>query len=218
MASLDKSNSAALLLNLGSPDSTKVEDVRTYLREFLMDERVIDIPKIPRALIVNGLILPKRPKDSAEAYSKIWTKEGSPLIVTSLKTQELVQEKVEIPVELAMRYGKPSIPDIVKKLADQKIENLFLIPLYPQYAMSSYETVEVRVKECLQELAPQIKTHTLQPFYNDPEYIDAMVENAKPYLDKGYDQLLFFLSWHSGTSFTQIRPISCALPEQSGLL
>lgn len=185
------SKSAVLLLNLGSPASTKVEDVRTYLNEFLMDERVIDIPKIPRAIVVKGLILPKRPKDSAEAYSKIWTDEGSPLIVTSLKTQELVQEKVSTPVELAMRYGNPSIPEIVKKIADQGIENLFIIPLYPQYAMSSYETVEVRVKQCLKELAPHIKTKTLQPFYNDPEYIDALVESATPYLDKGYDKLLF---------------------------
>ncbi len=182
---------AVLLLNLGSPESTSVKDVRVYLDEFLMDERVIDVPKPIRALLVKGLILPTRPKKSAEAYSKVWTDEGSPLIVTSKKTQKLVQEQVSVPVALAMRYGNPSIFDVITDLKQDGVTDLFIIPLYPQYAMSSYETVEVRVKECLAEIAPEIITQTLQPFYNDPDYINAMVENAKPYLDRGFDKLLF---------------------------
>jgi ferrochelatase len=185
------SKPAVLLLNLGSPDSTSVPDVKNYLREFLMDERVLDAPFAIRWFLVNALILPKRPKASAEAYSKVWTDEGSPLIVTSKETQELVQKEVEVPVALAMRYGNPSIPDTIKTLVNQGIDDLFIIPLYPQYAMSSYETVEVRVKECLREMAPHIRTHTLQPFYNDPEYIDALIDSAQPYLENGFDKLLF---------------------------
>ena len=98
-----------LLVNLGSPDSTATNDVREYLDEFLMDERVIDLPKWFRTFLVKGIILKTRPKRSAEAYQKIWWEEGSPLIVLSEKLQEKVQKKVSVPVALAMRYGNPSI-------------------------------------------------------------------------------------------------------------
>src|ERR1044071_181586 len=103
---------AVLLVNLGSPDSPSVRDVRRYLNEFLMDERVIDVAWPPRRLIV-GMILINRPKESAHAYQSIWTKEGSPLIVTSKQVQSLLQKRVNVPVELAMRYQSPSIPDVI---------------------------------------------------------------------------------------------------------
>src|SRR5262245_28477695 len=105
---------AVLLVNLGSPDSPSVPDVRRYLNEFLMDGRVIDTPWLMRRFIV-GMILIKRPKESAHAYDSIWTPEGSPLIVTSRNVQRLLQQRVKIPVELAMRYQNPSVPDVVKK-------------------------------------------------------------------------------------------------------
>ena len=98
-----------LLVNLGSPDSTETDDVRDYLDEFLMDERVIDLPKWFRSFLVKGIILKTRPKKSAEAYKKIWWKEGSPLIVLSERLTEKVQSKVSVPVTLAMRYGNPTI-------------------------------------------------------------------------------------------------------------
>lgn len=189
------SKNAVLLVNLGSPDSTSVEDVRRYLDEFLSDDRVIDSPKIIQQLILKCFILPKRPAQSAEAYSKIWTDEGSPLVVTSHKLQKLLQEQVTEHVELAMRYGNPSIPNAIANLKSKGIENVFLIPLYPHYAMSSYETVVERVLDEVKKTAPTMKVKTLQPFFADPEYIDAMYENAKPYLDKGYDKILF--SYHS---------------------
>src|SRR5208282_5864614 len=136
---------AILLVNLGSPDSPSVPDVRRYLNEFLMDGRVIDTPWLVRRLVV-GMILINRPKESGHAYEKVWTKEGSPLVVTSRHVQELLQKRVNVPVELAMRYQNPSIESAIQKLAAQRIDDLLLIPLFPHYAMSSYESAVERVK------------------------------------------------------------------------
>jgi ferrochelatase len=144
-----------LLVNLGSPDSSSVGDVRRYLREFLMDGRVIDVAWPLRALIV-GLILINRPRQSAGAYRKIWTSEGSPLIVTSRHVQAELQKHVNMPVELAMRYQNPSIPNAIRKLRECGVNELFLIPLFPHYAMSSYESAVERVKEIAAKLAPQM--------------------------------------------------------------
>src|SRR6266481_283273 len=127
-----------LLVNLGSPDSPSVRDVRKYLREFLMDERVLDAPYLIRFCIVHFAILPSRPKQSAEAYHKIWLPEGSPLVVTSRNVQTKLQQRVDIPVELAMRYQSPSIPDAIQRLAQKAVDDLLLIPLFPHYAMSSF--------------------------------------------------------------------------------
>src|SRR5215510_7008877 len=107
-----------LLVNLGSPDSPSVPDVRRYLREFLMDGRVLDVNWLARFCIVHFAILPSRPKQSAEAYHKIWTKDGSPLVVISRRVQSQLQQRVSVPVELAMRYQNPSISDAVRRLAD----------------------------------------------------------------------------------------------------
>src|ERR1700753_1981851 len=126
---------AVLLVNLGSPDSTSVSDVRRYLNEFLMDGRVIDTAWPVRRFVV-GMILINRPKETAHAYEKIWTKEGSPLVVTSRNVQKKLQSRVKVPIELAMRYQNPSIPNAVRKLAGQGVDDLLLIPLFPQYAMS----------------------------------------------------------------------------------
>ncbi len=185
---------AVLLVNLGSPDSTSVPDVRRYLDEFLSDDRVLDIPKPIQQFVLKCFILPRRPKRSAHAYATIWQPEGSPLMVTSRRLQALVQEGVDAPVELAMRYGAPSIPDTVEKIAAQGVEELFLVPLYPHYAMSSYETVVVRVREVVSEKCPALRVTTLQPFYDDPGYIEALYQSAKPDLDSGYDLVLF--SYH----------------------
>lgn len=186
--------SGVLLLNLGSPASTDVPDVRAYLKEFLLDERVIDAPAPIRNLIVRGFILPSRPKNSAEAYQRVWTPEGSPLIVVSEKQRQLVAEGRDFPVALAMRYGEPSIAKVIGELVSQGVDRLFVMPLYPHYAMSSYETVVVRVMEEIAAQKPAMKVDLLQPFYQDEDYLAAMVENAQPYLDKGYDHVLF--SYH----------------------
>src|SRR4051812_38460521 len=143
------SQRAVLLVNLGSPDSPSVPDVRRYLREFLGDERVIDIPAPLRWLLLEGIILRTRPKKSAHAYASIWTEEGSPLMRISESVREKLSHLVgpDVPVYLAMRYGRPSIADVVARIVADGIEEILLIPQYPHFAMSSWETVVVRVEE-----------------------------------------------------------------------
>ena len=180
-----------LLVNLGSPDSTSVGDVRKYLREFLMDGRVLDSNWLVRFCVVNFAILPRRPKESAHAYEKIWLPEGSPLVVTSKCVQAKLQERVSVPVELAMRYQNPSIETAILKLRQQNVTELFLIPLFPHYAMSSYESAVVRVQKVAGRIAPKMRIEVQPPFFDSPDYISALVASAKNYLEGGYDHLLF---------------------------
>lgn len=189
------SKPAILLLNLGSPDSTSVPDVKRYLREFLGDERVIDRPAQPlRWLLVNGIIIPFRARKSAHAYAQVWTAEGSPLVVTSQRAQAKLQQRVDLPVELAMNYGNPSIPAALTRLAAQGVERLLLFPQYPHYAMSSWETVVAKVYREAAKLAPAMKIEPVLPYYADADYIQALVESARPYLAQPHDHLLF--SYH----------------------
>ena len=180
-----------LLVNLGSPDSTSVPDVRKYLREFLMDGRVLDAPWPIRFCVVHFTILPSRPKESAHAYEKIWTPEGSPLVVTSRRVQKKLQARVNVPVELAMRYQNPSIESAIRKLNDAQVDDLFLIPLFPHYAMSSYESAVVRVREVAAQIAPRMKVTVQPPYFDAPDYIAALAASAEPALSTGYDHLLF---------------------------
>ena len=185
-----------LLINLGSPQSTEVGDLRKYLDEFLMDERVIDKPWLLRALLVKGIIVPFRAPKSAEAYKKIWTKEGSPLIVHTQELKNSLQQEIEEPVEIAMRYGNPTPESAFDALLKRElaIEEVVVLPLYPHYAMSSYETAVENVKESYQKKKYSFKLTFIPPFYNDPDYLRALSENIKPYLNQSYDQILF--SYH----------------------
>ncbi len=194
IATVDAKKRPVLLVNLGSPNSTSVSDVRSYLREFLSDDRVLDTAKPIQQFVLNCFILPTRPKRSAEAYEKVWTDQGAPLIVTSKNVQALLQERIDDHVELAMRYGSPSIPSAISNLKAKGINKLLLVPLYPHYAMSSYETVVVRVMEEIAAQMPDIEVEIVQPFYNDPDYIEALYQSAKPYLETEFDHLLF--SYH----------------------
>lgn len=181
-----------ILLNLGSPDSTSTIDVRKYLQEFLMDGRVLDIPYLVRWLIVHCFILPRRPQQSAEAYESIWTDQGSPLIVTSKRQQAALQARLDIPVSLGMRYGNPTTESALDELIEQGVDDLFIIPLYPHYAMSSYETAVVYLNKLIRRKKYPIRTRLLPPFYNDDAYISALVESAQPYLEDGnFDRLIF---------------------------
>ncbi|NNC69631.1 MAG: ferrochelatase [Flavobacteriaceae bacterium] len=184
-----------LLVNLGSPDSTSTKDVRRYLDEFLMDERVIDIPYWKRYLLIKGIILNTRPKRSAAAYKKIWWNEGSPLVVISERFKEKVAEKLHIPVSLGMRYGSMSIKNGIQELVDDGVEEILLVPLYPHYAMSSYETVVEKAKQVNRDHYPTIKMDVLPVFYNNNEYIKALASNIKSHLNGfDYDHVLF--SYH----------------------
>jgi len=136
-------------MNLGSPDSTSVKDVRKYLNEFLMDGKVIDIPFALRTILVKGIVVPFRAPKSAEAYSTIWTDKGSPLIQNTKDLQQAVQSKLEEPVFIAMRYGNPSPKFAYDQIMEQHpdVEEVILFPLYPHFAMSSYETAVDYMKE-----------------------------------------------------------------------
>ncbi|HLT52159.1 MAG TPA: ferrochelatase [Arenibacter sp.] len=184
-----------LLVNLGSPDSPTPKDVKPYLDEFLMDERVIDEPLWLRNILVRGIILRTRPKKSAEAYKKIWWEEGSPLIVISERFTEKVKKLSKIPVALGMRYGSRSIRDGLRELHGQGVTEVLLVPLYPHYAMSSFETVVVKAMEEKEEHFPQMKLTTLPAFYNNPDYIKVLSDSISEGLkDFDYDHILF--SYH----------------------
>jgi ferrochelatase len=182
-----------LLVNLGSPDSTSVGDVRRYLNQFLMDGRVIDAPWLLRRFIV-GMVLINRPKESAHAYASIWTPEGSPLIVTSRNVCKKLQTRVAVPVELAMRYQNPSIKSALTNLRAKGVAEVLAIPLFPHYAASSFESAAEEVKTVAAKSFPGLKVSIQPPFFAEPDYINALVASARPYLDGGYDHLLF--SYH----------------------
>lgn len=183
------------MINLGSPDSTSIKDVRKYLDEFLMDERVIGKSYWFRWFLVKVIILNTRPRKSAKAYKKIWWKEGSPLIVLSQRLFDKVTKLVKFPVALAMRYGSISIFKGLKELDDKGVKNITVLPLYPHYAMSSYETVVEKVKDEVKTNFPHLKIKTVEPFYNDKKYIDLLCKKIKSTISKiEYDHILF--SYH----------------------
>ena len=182
-----------LLINLGSPDSTAVPHVRKYLREFLMDPRVLDAPWPIRWCVVHLAILPKRPAESAEAYKRIWTKEGSPLVVTSRNVARELKRRIgdRTVVELAMRYQSPSIESAITNLHAQGVTDLLVFPLFPHFAMSSFETAVVRAQELAARIAPGMRLKTVEPYYADPGFIAALAASASDLLKTDYDHLLF---------------------------
>lgn len=183
-------------MNLGSPDSTEHKDVRKYLMEFLMDGRVIDRPYLSRLLLVGGIIVPFRTAKSAHAYSTVWTEEGSPLVVLTRQLQDAVQEKIEEPVEIAMRYGNPGVKQAYDNLVKRVpgLEEVIAIPLYPHYAMSSYETAVIHAQEVYNKGNYPFRLEFIRPFYNDSRYLNALSESIRPYLEQEYDHILF--SYH----------------------
>ena len=184
-----------LLVNLGSPDSPTPKDVKKYLGEFLMDERVIDIPFIARTALVKGIILKTRPKQSAAAYKKIWWDEGSPLIVLSERLQNKLQKQTDLSIALAMRYGSMTIKKGLQELVDKGVEEVLLLPLYPQFAMATTETILVLAEELRQQYFPSLKIESVPAFYNKPDYIEVLSNSIKHHLEgKNYEHLLF--SYH----------------------
>ena len=183
------------MINLGSPDSTSIPDVKRYLDEFLMDKRVIGKSYWFRWFLVKIIILNTRPRKSAKAYKKIWWKEGSPLIVLSKRLFNKVKKLVKIPVALAMRYGSMSIINGLKELHEIGVNEVIVLPLYPHYAMSSYETVVEKVKKEVRLKFPSIKLKIIDPFYNNKSYIKLLSNKIKETLKKvKYDHILF--SYH----------------------
>ena len=184
-----------LLVNLGSPDSPNPKDVKVYLEEFLMDERVIDLPSFLRTILVKGIILNTRPKKSAKAYQKIWWEEGSPLIVLSKRLIQKMESQVQLSLALGMRYGNPSIQSGLQELADKGVTEVLLVPLYPQFAMATTETILVLAENLRKAHFPQIEFTTLPSFYNHPDYVKVLSQSIQESLQgKEWEHLLF--SYH----------------------
>ena len=186
-----------LLINLGTPESPRPSDVRRYLREFLMDPRVIDIPAWRRWLILNLFILPLRPRQSGAAYAKIWTDEGSPLLVYSRGLQRKVQERLGrgIPVELGMRYGNPSIPQALRKLKEREVDRIVVFPLYPQYSSAANgSSLELTFKAAARYWnVPNLQV--IPPFYDHPAFIEACAGVCRPVMDRVRPERVYF-SFH----------------------
>jgi len=179
-------------MNLGSPDSTEVYELRKYLNEFLTDKRVIDSWFV-RNILIRYVIVPKRAPESAKAYRTIWGKNGSPLVQITRDLAERVEKEVPGPVSIAMRYGNPSLKTAFESLLKKEpdIEEVIAIPLYPHYAMSSYETAVEHAKDYHRKMKYGFRLKFIDPFYQDPDYIHAMAENIKPWLQNDFDHLLF---------------------------
>lgn len=185
-----------LLINLGTPDSPKTSDVRTYLTQFLNDPRVIDINPIARFILVNGIIVPFRSFKSAKLYKAIWTKDGSPLLINSMKMKDLLQKELgeNFVVELGMRYQNPSLELALNALKAAQVEKIIMIPLYPQYASSSTGSSIAEAMRLMKnwEVTPSIEV--ISKFYDNPDFIDACVDRAQKYDLSAYDYFVF--SYH----------------------
>lgn len=176
---MDSAPTGILLVNLGTPESPEVADVRRYLREFLSDPRVIDINPVGRWLLLNLIILPLRPARSAEAYRKVWTDQGSPLLVHGKALTEAIAERLQdhdVVVELAMRYGSPSIEHGLNRLREAGCDRIVAVPLYPQYASSSTGSSVEKLYEVAKRLWNTPYIDVVPAFYDDPRFIEAFAE------------------------------------------
>ncbi|WP_222535803.1 ferrochelatase [Pedobacter polysacchareus] len=182
-----------LLVNLGTPDSPEVSDVRTYLDEFLMDERVIDINAFQRTLLVKGIIVPFRSPKTSKLYKEIWDENGSPLLYYSKIQAAMLQEKLGdgYQVELAMRYQNPSIASGLDRLKAGLVESIQVIPLFPQYASASTGSVIQKVMELVSKWQTVPPISFINSFHDNELMIDTFAENAQKYQPESYDQILF---------------------------
>ncbi|MEO7164658.1 MAG: ferrochelatase [Bdellovibrionia bacterium] len=193
-----KKRQGALLLNLGTPDAPTTVAVRAYLKEFLMDPYVLDIAFPLRWLLVNGAILPKRPAQSAALYRKVWTDQGSPLLTHLQDLKAKVQNQFHKLneggwlIESAMRYGKPSIETALRSFKAAGIDDVIVIPLYPQYSLAATESSVAKCTELFQKIIPGGTLSFVPPFYSQSIFIDSFVEVFKKSLiNFSYDHLLF---------------------------
>jgi protoporphyrin/coproporphyrin ferrochelatase len=185
-----------LLINLGTPDSPSVGDVRSYLSQFLNDPRVIDIPWLWRKLLVNFIIVPFRAPKSAKVYKKLWTANGSPLLYYSQIASDLLQRELGAlyEVHLAMRYKNPSIPDVMEQMRTKNYSKIIVITFFPQYASASTGSAIEEVMRVMKNwwVVPEVKF--VSQYYDHPDYIDAFVERGQKYNLSDYDHILF--SYH----------------------
>jgi len=194
MVELQK-NEGVLLINLGSPKELSKKSVRQYLRVFLSDDNVVDLPKFFQQFILRLFILPFRPKNTLEAYEKIWTKEGSPLIISTESIANKLTEKTGWNVEYAMRYEEPSIEKALHKFKKNEINKIYVISLYPHNAMATTVTTELETRNVAMNISNDFELIFTKPFFDNEEYINAMVNSIRPYVEnKSYDKIIF--SYH----------------------
>ncbi len=198
-----------LLVNLGTPETSQPKHVYHYLNEFLTDGRVIDLSWIKRQLLVRGLIVPLRFRQSAKLYQKIWMKEGSPLLVHGLNLQKKVQETLgeKFKVVLAMRYKHPSIISALEKLRAAQVSEIIVLPLFPQYASATTGSVHQKVMEIVKNWNVIPKLTFINSFPEDSGFIEAFCERGRQYSLKSYDYILF--SFH-GLPERHIRKADCS--------
>ena len=188
-------NEGVLLINLGSPKELSKKSVRQYLRVFLSDDNVVDLPKFFQQFILRLFILPFRPKNTLEAYEKIWTKEGSPLIISTESIANKLTEKTGWNVEYAMRYEEPSIEKALHKFKKNEINKIYVISLYPHNAMATTVTTELETRNVAMNISNDFELIFTKPFFDNEEYINAMVNSIRPYVEnKSYDKIIF--SYH----------------------
>lgn len=170
-----------LLMNLGTPDSPAKADVRAYLKEFLSDPRVLDGPAWRRKLILNLFILPRRPKQSAAAYRSIWTEEGSPILVHARSLRDKVRSRLpgDIPVEIGMRYGKPSIRSGIEKLTRAGVDKLILFPMYPQYSAATTGSCLAEAYSVALNMRDVPSLAVVPPFYDHPAWLEPTAARAR---------------------------------------
>jgi protoporphyrin/coproporphyrin ferrochelatase len=191
---MDPAPQGVLLINLGTPDAPETGAVRRYLREFLGDPRVLDISPVGRAALLYGAILPFRPRRSAEQYRKVWLPQGSPLLVHGQALSSRLQDALgpEWVVELGMRYGKPSLASALERLRARGVQELTVVPLYPQYASSSTGSSLERIYGLVGEAWNVEALRVLPPFYDRPAFLDAFAEVGRPVLAEARpDHVLF---------------------------
>ena len=191
-----KNKTGVLLINLGTPDSPSVSDVRSYLGQFLNDPRVIDIPWLPRKLLVNCIIVPFRAPKSAAIYKKLWTPQGSPLLFHSINAKMLLQKSLgdEYDVHLAMRYKNPSIPDVLEVMRKKNYQRIVVLPMFPQYASASTGSALDEVMRVLRTwwVVPEVRL--ISQYYDHPTFVDALVARGRQYDIAAFDHVLF--SYH----------------------
>ena len=183
-----------LIINLGTPDNLELPSIKKYLKEFLSDSYVVDIPTIIRKILVNFIIVPFRSRKTQEAYKSIWTKNGSPLIINTNLIKEKLGQKIEYPVEMAMRYQNPSIEKGLISLEEKGCKEIIVLPLYPHYAEATSLTTKLKVKDVKDKLDLDLKLSFLDEFYNEDGYIESLSKQINSHLNDDVDFLLF--SYH----------------------
>lgn len=220
------SRTGILLINLGTPEAPTKAALRPYLKEFLSDPRVVEIPRPIWWLILNGIILNARPKKSAAKYAAIWTKDGSPLKAHTEKQTKLLKgwlgEKIASPlmVEYAMRYGQPAIDETLARLKANGCERILLLPLYPQYAASSTATALDVALTWWRKLRNQPALRSVRSYHDHPAYIAALVDNIHAYWQRNGRPDVLLISFHGVPRYTLDKgdPYHCECRKTARLL